>query len=101
MQEKGTPAKGPDYKEGRVLRSSFLFMKGEEMDDKTIKAILSALEAGEIDLVVGTHALFSQGVEYKDLGLVIADEQHRFGVADMTRMWGGTAPPFSARAERW
>ena len=46
MQEKWTPAKGPDYKEGRVLRSSFLFMKGEEMDDKTIKAILSALEAG-------------------------------------------------------
>ncbi|MDD6161008.1 MAG: ATP-dependent DNA helicase RecG [Oscillospiraceae bacterium] len=45
------------------------------------KHLLSALAGGEIDLVVGTHALFSQGVEYADLGLVIADEQHRFGVA--------------------
>lgn len=45
------------------------------------KNLLAALRAGEIDLAVGTHALFSQGVEYRGLGLVIADEQHRFGVA--------------------
>ena len=45
------------------------------------KALLSALAAGEIDVLVGTHALFSEGVEYRSLGLVIADEQHRFGVA--------------------
>ena len=45
------------------------------------RALLAALRSGEIDLLVGTHALFSQGVEYRDLGLVIADEQHRFGVA--------------------
>ena len=51
-------------------------VKGKEK-----KALLAALAAGEIDLVVGTHALFSQGAEYRDLGLVIADEQHRFGVA--------------------
>ena len=59
------------------------------------KALLSALEAGEIDLVVGTHALFSQGVEYKDLGLVIADEQHRFGVAQRSALAekGGAVPP--------
>ncbi len=48
---------------------------------KEKKRLLDALAAGEIDLIVGTHALFSQGVEYHDLGLVIADEQHRFGVA--------------------
>lgn len=39
-----------------------------------------ALESGEIDLVVGTHALLSQPVTFKRLGLVITDEQHRFGV---------------------
>lgn len=45
------------------------------------KALLSALAAGELDVVVGTHALFSQDVVYHNLALVIADEQHRFGVA--------------------
>ena len=45
------------------------------------KELLAGLASGEIDLAVGTHALFSQGVEYHSLGLVIADEQHRFGVA--------------------
>ncbi|MGE3875529.1 MAG: ATP-dependent DNA helicase RecG [Parvibaculaceae bacterium] len=42
--------------------------------------LLAALAAGEIDLLVGTHALFQEGVEFKDLGLVVIDEQHRFGV---------------------
>ncbi|MCL2229711.1 MAG: ATP-dependent DNA helicase RecG [Treponema sp.] len=44
------------------------------------KELLKNLKAGEIDIVVGTHALFSNDVEYKNLGLVIIDEQHRFGV---------------------
>ena len=44
------------------------------------KSTLDALVTGRIQLVVGTHALFQQGVEYKRLGLVIIDEQHRFGV---------------------
>lgn len=59
------------------------------------KALLSALAAGEIDLAVGTHALFSQGVEYRELGLVIADEQHRFGVAQRSALAekGGAVPP--------
>ncbi|MBQ6559390.1 MAG: ATP-dependent DNA helicase RecG [Erysipelotrichaceae bacterium] len=46
-------------------------------NDKDIK---KALQSGEINVIVGTHALFSEDVEYKNLGLVIADEQHRFGV---------------------
>ncbi len=47
---------------------------------KTRKEILQALEAGEIHLLVGTHALFQSDVVFKDLGLAVIDEQHRFGV---------------------
>jgi ATP-dependent DNA helicase RecG len=41
---------------------------------------LARLAAGEIDILVGTHALFSEDVAFKDLGLAVIDEQHRFGV---------------------
>ncbi len=43
-------------------------------------ALLEALKKGNVDLVVGTHALFSKNIEYNDLSLIIIDEQHRFGV---------------------
>ncbi len=45
------------------------------------KKVRQALAAGETDLIIGTHALLSQGVEFARLGLMVADEQHRFGVA--------------------
>lgn len=44
------------------------------------KTLLAALASGEINLLIGTHALIQDGVEYANLGLVITDEQHRFGV---------------------
>ena len=45
------------------------------------KKVIDALKTGRIDLIVGTHALIQKDIEFKNLGLVIVDEQHRFGVA--------------------
>ena len=51
---------------------------------KTI--IKDALKKGEIDVIIGTHALLSDDVEFDNLGLVITDEQHRFGVAQRGKL---------------
>ena len=45
-----------------------------------MKAIRQRLQDGQIDIVIGTHALLSKNVQFKDLGLLIIDEEHRFGV---------------------
>ena len=45
------------------------------------KETLLAIELGQVDMVIGTHALIQDGVQYHHLGMVIVDEQHRFGVA--------------------
>ena len=49
--------------------------KGKARDE-----ILARLASGDIDLLIGTHALFQEGVQFNDLGLAVIDEQHRFGV---------------------
>lgn len=48
---------------------------------KEIKEILADLEAGKIDILIGTHKLVGKGVKFKDLGLLIVDEEQKFGVA--------------------
>ena len=48
---------------------------------KKREALLTALAAGEIDILIGTHALIQGGVIFRDLAMVVVDEQHRFGVA--------------------
>ncbi|MEQ8671666.1 MAG: ATP-dependent DNA helicase RecG [Aggregatilineales bacterium] len=56
-------------------------------------AIYSGLADGSIDIIIGTHALIQEGVEFKDLALVVIDEQHRFGVEQRGRLRGkGTNP---------
>ena len=53
---------------------------------KNKKLMRQDIEQGEIDLVVGTHALVSDATVFRNLGLVIADEQHRFGVAQRSKL---------------
>ncbi|MBO5868368.1 MAG: ATP-dependent DNA helicase RecG [Oscillospiraceae bacterium] len=60
---------------------------------KNKKLTREAIEAGEYDLIVGTHALVSDSTAFKDLGLVIADEQHRFGVAQRSALSAKGADP--------
>jgi ATP-dependent DNA helicase RecG len=53
------------------------------------------LKEGELDILIGTHALIEDSVQFKNLGIVIIDEQHRFGVAQRARLWektGGILP---------
>jgi ATP-dependent DNA helicase RecG len=54
---------------------------------KKRELLLSDLLAGNIHILVGTHALIEQDVQYKQLGLVVIDEQHRFGVAQRAKLW--------------
>ncbi len=51
------------------------------------KIIHEQLESGELHILIGTHALLEDKVQYKNLGLAIIDEQHRFGVAQRSKLW--------------
>ncbi len=60
------------------------------------KEIHSGLEDGSIGIIVGTHALIEDNVVFRNLGLAIIDEQHRFGVEQRSKLWrkaAGEAPP--------
>ena len=58
------------------------------------KEIHESLENGELDILIGTHALLEDKVKFKNLGLAIIDEQHRFGVAQRSKLWKkNTSPP--------
>ncbi|MGN6530770.1 MAG: ATP-dependent DNA helicase RecG [Ginsengibacter sp.] len=54
---------------------------------KEKREILKATKEGEISLLTGTHALIEDAVQFKNLGLAIVDEQHRFGVAQRAKLW--------------
>ncbi len=59
------------------------------------RALHEALRSGEVNILIGTHALIEDSVQFNNLGLVVIDEQHRFGVAQRARLWEkgqGTQP---------
>ncbi len=61
---------------------------------KERRAISAGLEDGTVHIVVGTHALIEDTVKFKNLGIAVIDEQHRFGVAQRARLWSkNTAAP--------
>lgn len=58
------------------------------------KNIDNQLQSGQLQILIGTHALIEDRVVFNNLGLVVIDEQHRFGVAQRARLWGkNTQPP--------
>jgi ATP-dependent DNA helicase RecG len=61
-----------------------LLVGGQESDER--RETLTGLKNGEIDMVAGTHALIEEKVEFNNLGLVVIDEQHKFGVHQRTRL---------------
>ena len=61
------------------------FLTGKT-ESKVRKVILEKLETGESDLLIGTHALFQKKINFKKLGLVVIDEQHKFGVKQRSEL---------------
>lgn len=63
-----------------------LLRGGMSKTSKAGKALREQIASGEIDIVVGTHALLSNDIKYKDLGLLVVDEEQRFGVKQKERL---------------
>lgn len=57
------------------------------------KRIKKQLAEGDIKILIGTHALIEDNVQFRDLGLVVIDEQHRFGVEQRSKLWNKSAIP--------
>ena len=60
---------------------------------KQRQAVLEGLVNGEVQILVGTHAVIEDTVQFKRLGLAVVDEQHRFGVAQRARLWAKSENP--------
>lgn len=69
---------------GSGVKAAFL---SGSIKGKKREAILNMLADGQIDILIGTHALIEDKVQFKNLGLSIIDEQHRFGVAQRSKLW--------------
>ena len=61
---------------------------------KRRESVMEGLANGEVDILVGTHAVIEDNVKFRNLGIAVVDEQHRFGVAQRAKMWAkNTNPP--------
>ena len=78
-----------EYLAGTDVRVEFL---SGSVKGKRRKALLADLLAGEIDILIGTHALIEPWVVFKNLGLALIDEQHRFGVKQRAALWKKSTP---------
>ncbi|MFO7878682.1 MAG: ATP-dependent DNA helicase RecG [Bacteroidales bacterium] len=76
--------------EGMNLRIELLTGSTKQKDRKPIH---EGLQNGDVDILIGTHALIEDVVQFKQLGLTIIDEQHRFGVAQRARLWKKSETP--------
>lgn len=77
------------YVEGLGIRIAFL---SGSVKGKKRKELLKLLAQGELHILIGTHALIEEPVKFKNLGLAITDEQHRFGVAQRAKLWKKSSP---------
>ncbi len=68
------------------------FLSGSTKTAKR-RQILEGLQSGDVDILIGTHALIEDPVVFQNLGLVVIDEQHRFGVEQRARLWRKNAVP--------
>ena len=68
------------------------FLSGSTKNAKR-REIHAGLENGEIDILIGTHALIEEDVKFKNLGLAVIDEQHRFGVEQRAKLWKKNSLP--------
>ena len=74
------------------LNISVLLLTGSSTTSER-REIHEKLENGELQLLIGTHALLEEKVKFRNLGLAIIDEQHRFGVAQRSKLWHKNVSP--------
>ena len=79
-----------DFLKGMDVRVELLtgIVKGKRRN-----TILEDLAAGRVDILVGTHAVIEDTVRFARLGMVVVDEQHRFGVAQRAKLWSKSDNP--------
>jgi ATP-dependent DNA helicase RecG len=78
------------FKEAVKLFSSFgirIELLTGNVSNKCKEKIKSSIKNGDVDLIIGTHALFEQDVNFNNLGMVVTDEQHRFGVMQRSKLF--------------